>query len=361
MTDATREGVSGAELQPDIQAETPLTDAELKEQHKQDAHPRNRTIEDLAAKFHARRAADLGLEVEAEDEAPVAEAAPAAAPVAETPVAAPPAPPAAPAPDLPVYLREGKFYTRLKVNGQEQEIEYAKVVATMQKHTAADQRLQHASELLRKAEERERATRESEERLRQRLTQPSTDAGGENDEELRVVAKTVINKLLDGETEQAADDLVKMFKGRRDAPTPDYAQIEQRATAKALEAIEKSDYQKDVTRGNQQFAEQYPEIMADPDLFTLADQKTVEIMREKPYLTPSQVLMEAGEAVMTKFVRRSAPPAADPRVRTDRKAQLKPVPRPASARQAPTTPAPAPMSTPSSYFEAIKKARGQGR
>lgn len=365
MKDATQTGVSAEATesqQTEEAVETQETELSPNEQLKNEIYGRNKVVEDLAARFHAQRLESLGLTEEPEEEAPVAETDSEEVEAVSAPEPAPPVTQPAPsAPDVPVYLKGGQYFTKLKVNGQEQEVPYERVRATMQKHVAADQRLQHATDLLRKAEERDRVTRENETRLRQRVSQPPQGAE-DTDEDLKAVAQTVINKLLDGEAEQAADDLVKMIKGRRAAPAPDIGEIEQRATARALETIEQRDFQKDIERGNTLFVEKYPEIMADPDLFLLADQKTIEIREEFPYLSPSEVMLRAGEEVVKKFVRRPAEPtAATSAVRNERKQGLKPMPRPASARkQAPAPQAP-PMSTKESYLAEIRKARGQGR
>lgn len=359
MNDAIREDVS-AELEQTVESVSP---EDVKEQIKAEIHSRDRVIEDIAQRFHEKRLRDLGIEpdqeAEAAAEAPAepeyVEPVPDAAPVQKSEKQA--------APDAPVYLRDGEYYTRLKVNGQEQEVPFSKVQATMQKHVSADQRLQYASELLRRAEERDRVLRDNEAKLRSRPVQPSVADADEPDHVLKARAQKVINKLLDGETEQAADDLVKMLKARKVvAPAPDLGELERRAAEKAMSAIEQREYQRDLQKGNQAFAESYPEIMSDPDLFALADQKTIEISREKPYLTPSQVLMEAGDVVMRKFVRREAPtPAAVSSSRQERKTTLKPMPKPASARQVKPAPQPLPMSTPSDYLAEIRRMRGQGR
>lgn len=367
MTDAIQQDVSTEEQG------APLTAEEVQKGNeaalRAEIYDRSNTVrESVAEKFERERAERLGLPVEekADDGDEGDEGAPPVAaqpePVREERREAPPAPPAPREDgDLPVYRNaKGEFVTKLRVNGVDQEVPYERVKATMQKHLAADQRLQYASDLVRKAEERAAAIEERERRLRESAQPPR---GVVTDEEAEREAKAIIDKLLDGEADEAAKELAKaMRRGTAVAPTPDLHEIEEKAAQRALRKIEETEYQKDLGRGTQRFSETFPEIVNDPDLFTLANQKTIELQREKPYLSPSEILMEAGEYVASRFVRPSGrqpagTPASTAPSRQQRKDNLKPMPKPATARTA--RPVPAPIPTKEDWLAEQRRLRGQ--
>ena len=109
----------------------------------------------------------------------------------------------------------------------------------------------------------------------------------------------------------------------------------------------------------QAFADQYPDIVNDPDLFALTNQKTVQIANEKPYLTPSEVIMEAGKYVSDRFLsagRRQPKGEVDPG-RKARKANLKPLPKAANAKKAKPTPPSVPSNA--EWLAEQRRRRGQ--
>lgn len=363
MADATLEkGVSKEGSQGDTETSIVRTQEEIDAELRSDLNPANRVREEAARKYNETRRQALGLTEEVVREE-VDDPDAAGAPELETPRnpererESPPGEASAPgAPPLPVYLKDGEYYTKLKVDGQEREVPYSRVQATMQKHEAADRRLQHASELLRRAEEREREAQERASRLAE--TASRSPQGTVDDEDLDKQAHSIINKLLEGEADSAANDLASILKGRR-APQIDTAEVETRAAKRALSAIEQAEWARDADSGRQRFVAEYPEIINDPDLAHIANQKTIDIMKEKPYLKPSEVLKAAGEYVMGRFFAQQRREQVTPnnQEREERKSKLKPIPRAANARQSP-----APERQPQTrqdWLEEQRKRRGQ--
>lgn len=355
MTDATHKGVSDGSQGDEIP--NVRTQEEIDQQLREDMNPANRIRSDAARRFNESRRESLGIAAEESgDEGDGEEAlsfAQESEPAQEEPVKKASAPGA---PPLPVYLKDGEYYTKLKVDGREVEVPYSRAQATMQKHEAADRRLQHATELLRKAEEREREAQERASRLSKTVSQLPQDDGDEQD--LDKQAHGIINKLLDGEADAAATELATILKGRR-APQIDQTALEERAAKRALSAIEQAEWAKDAHNGQQMFIEKYADVLSDPDLANIANQKTIQIMKEKPYLKPSEVMKEAGDYVMEKFlggkreVQRTQP---DPQ-REERKRNLRPIPRSVNTRQTPPPEKPAP--TKHDWIAEQKRRRGQ--
>jgi hypothetical protein len=197
-------------------------------------------------------------------------------------------------PASPVFSRDGEQYMKIKVNGIEQEIPLAQVQATIQKNVAADSRLQEASNRMREVEARERQFQEQQTQMQQRPPQAGVDNA--DSEALRAEAKAIINGLYEGETDDASERLARLLAGRN-APTVNMAHVQQQAEAAALRTIEHREFKTDLTKGRAEFDAQYPEIIGDPELFSMADQKTIRISQNNPDWTPTRVLMEAGKEV----------------------------------------------------------------
>lgn len=357
MTDATlKQGVSEEGSQGDTETSTVRTQEQIDAQLREDMNPSNRIRGEAAKRYNESRRQALDLPLESSDEG-TGDDTPAPAPVSERVQEEPVREASKPAtPPLPVYLKDGEYFTKLKVDGQEREVPYSRVQATMQKHEAADRRLQHATELLRNAEARER---EAQERAAQLSRTVSQSPQGTGDESLDSEASEIIDKLLDGDADTAKKDLAAALRKGR-VPQIDPAAVEERAARRALSAIEQAEWQRDLDQGQRMFLETYGSVINDPDLANIANQKTIQIMREKPYLKPSEVMKEAGDYVMEKFLggrKPSTPNAGPDPQREERKRNLVPIPRSVNTRQTPPPEKPAP--TKQDWLAEQRRRRGQ--
>lgn len=363
MTDATQQGVSedqGQELTPEE-----IRGAEQAEL-RSDTYGRSTSVrESVAERYERERAERLGLPIEeAEGDDGDQGAAPAVAPRPEVRQEEQEAPPPQKREvqrdedGFETYLNDqGVRVMKLRIDGVDEEVPVTKAKASIQKNFAADRRLQHATELLRTAEERAAAIEERERRLRETMSGPRPVS----DEDAEREAKHIIDKLLDGEADEAAKELAKAMRRGPSTPIVDQAELEERAAQRALSKISEAEYHRDVAKGTQLFSEKYPEIVDDPDLFFLANQKTIDLQKTKPYLTPTEILLEAGEYVAKRFGRPSArssgAPATQSPARQQRKDQLKPMPRPATART--ERPAPPRVPTKEDWIAEQRRLRGQ--
>jgi hypothetical protein len=266
-----------------------------------------------------------------------------------------------------IVLKDGKPALKLKVDGKESLVPLDTARATLQKHTAAEVRLQQAAEQRRQNDEyaNRLAAKEAELNARSVKSQPSAPAAVD-DQGLKDEAKALVSSLLTDSEDVAAEKLAKVLAKTRQAATPP-VNVEEVA-AKAAQAVETRladrDAKKDQAQGYQQFKSQYPDIESNPELFTIADSKTDAISKEHPEWNPSQVMLEAGRQTKewlaalagTAPVRTPSSPTNDRQARKD---NLRPMPPTRSARVAATKEGPV-VETPADIVASMRKARGQG-
>lgn len=259
---------------------------------------------------------------------------------------------------------DGKPMFRTIVDGKESLIPLDRARAQLQKHLAADIRLQHAAERQKQLDAREQSIRNVEATLKTR-TQPSATAPAD-DAAIDAQAVELVRSLVSEPEDKAAVKLAKTLKAIRQAPAPDSETIVAQAADRAVRTIAERDNQRALNTGLQQFTKDYPDIAGDPDLFNLADRKTNAIAEEHPEWSPGEVMLEAGKQTREWLKSLSAPVKApgaapkgeQPNNRQQRKQNLVPMPQSHTARPAATEEAPREQS-PQDVMAEIRKSRGQ--
>lgn len=266
-----------------------------------------------------------------------------------------------------VIVQNGKPMLKLKVDGKETMIDLDAARTTLQKHTAAEVRLQQAAEAKRsldtreiQLQAREQALNEREQKLRSQPP-PKADA---DDPVLLESAKELVTTIMSDPEDKAVQKVAKILGRVRTptaAPVNEEAIVEKAATVAEQRTAAKQ-RQQDTVTGYKQFEMDYPEIAKDPRLFTVADQMSDQLTQEHPEWTPSQVMAEAGKRTrdwVAEMTGRPATPTPQPtNDRQVRKQNLRPMPPARSVRVDPR-PAEAPAETPQSVMAEIRKARGQ--
>ena len=239
-------------------------------------------------------------------------------------------------PESPVYQNEsGEFVMKMKVNGKEVEKTLEQIKATAQKHESADLRLQQASERERQIQAYEQQIRQQQAEIEAQLNsvkaegQLSQQDAGQTDD-----LKSVIENIYDGETDQAAEKLERLLKGRQE-PTLDPNQLASMAKEQALaemrEEARQRDYKASLDNGMRWLQEKHSDVLEDENLRSIVDSQTAVIMQREPHLTPEQVIRKATEMVLTVSSKRNG--ASD---RESSKSQLQSHPkRQASRRYSP--------------------------
>jgi hypothetical protein len=279
-------------------------------------------------------------------------------------------PPADPLADY-IVLSDGVPMFKTKVDGQEKLIPIENARAQLQKHVAAEIRLQQAATEKRALEQREAAIAEGEARLAAKLKQlqeaPPSVKPDVSDQDLSDQAHQVVSSLFTGSEDEAVKSLTDLLGKIRQAPGPQVDTQETVAQAVAAAkrelaaesaAKERERQQKDINSGFKKFSEDYPEIVENADLFRYADGLTDAIQSENPDWSPSAVMTEAGKRTRAWVESLKAP--ADPAPNNDRqnrKRNLTPMPQ---ARMGTQERDPGePPETPQSMIDEIRAARGQ--
>lgn len=259
----------------------------------------------------------------------------------------------------------GELFFRVKVDGVERLLTADKAKAHLQKHEAADSRLQASSEQLKDLREREERLRTGESALRTRLEgiqhrSPSPPAGSDVDDQgLEAETREVVDGLFSGSEAEAAKKLAALLRKYRgnNSPQVDVATIVARATTAAREQVTTENRRTEEATAYKVFETDYADIIADPKLFAMADGMTDGIQREEPTWNPAQIMTEAGKRTRKLTAQASnAPPVPNDRQVLKRK--LRPMPNLRSSEVLPKTPEEVP-ETPASILADTRKFRGQ--
>lgn len=224
----------------------------------------------------------------------------------------------------------GEPMLKLKVNGQIQYTPLRDAHQQIQKAAGAEARF---AEVNQRQQELDRREAELNARLSQASgqdakpggeTQPSSDVGQGRDN-LRDDVVRAVNEMIDGDADGAVKRLLPLFQASHG--TQGQERIAEIAAAKAREELARTekerevlDRQQAVYRGRAAFNNQYPDLVANPALFAVADSFTERLTNDFPHLTPEQAMLEAGRQTR-EWVNT---------VRGQQSAQVIPFPNPAS-------------------------------
>lgn len=259
---------------------------------------------------------------------------------------------------------DGKPMFKTLVDGKEVLVPLDRARTQLQKHLAADIRLQQAAERQKQLDTRERSIRDVEATLKARSAHPSATAPVVDDATLDNEAVELVRSLVSEPEGKAAARLAKTLKTiRASQPQIDVSAIVKQASDEAMRTIAARENDKALSSGLDQFTKDYPDIAGDSDLFALADRRTDAIAAENPSWSPEQVMLKAGEQTREWLKSIGAPvkqtaSGEQPSNRQQRKQNLVPMPQPRSSRPSPSADAPR-EQTPQDAMAEIRKSRGQ--
>lgn len=278
-----------------------------------------------------------------------------------------------------IVMHNGEPHMKAKVNGVDKLIPMARVQQQAQKLDAADVSLQHANQLTRDLAQREEFVRQNEVNLKTKmetLTTPVPPSDAPDDAILLSEAQDIVSTLFKGKEEDSAEKLADLIKRSRvpvtAAPPIDTTLIARQAAQVAKAMMTEEDLQKDAVSGLEQFQTDYPEIMADPNLYYMADKMTESIEREHPDWKPSHLMMEAGKRTTEWLAKQKGtvvnpnpgdlppePPASQDPSRQAGKDNLVRIPAPALGAVSPSGEQEEEVQTPHDALAEIRESRGQ--
>ncbi|MFA6125436.1 hypothetical protein [Sphingomonas sp.] len=206
----------------------------------------------------------------------------------------------------PVHMRDGKWYSTLKVDGVEMEVPYEQAIATAQKNISADKRLEAAAEAEKSVRGKALLLAQEEKRILAAITaakatgqvKPSaTDAS-----DLKTLSREYHKKLLEGDEDGATEIMATMMEGRRPAtPEVDDATIKEHIR-QAVPAITRevetraaaSRIQSDLDTTVAKFYGDRKDIAGDKILKNMHDLITADVIEEKTGLSVNDFLKRGG-------------------------------------------------------------------
>jgi len=207
--------------------------------------------------------------------------------------------------ELPVYLKDGVPMTRVKVNGVEEEIPYANVLARYQKDSAGDIKLQQAAERERELDEREMELqrREAEQTARNHFLSNRDDGGAPSNVDAQATDEDNLvsqyhDALLSGDEEEANKLLLQINHSRtsQGATPVNVDDIVQRAKAEVREELQQESRETERQKALKRFKREYSDIMSDVRLKNVADARSLELYDENdPTQDFWEIMKQAGD------------------------------------------------------------------
>lgn len=272
-----------------------------------------------------------------------------------------------------IVMHDGEPHMKAKVHGVDKLIPMARVQQQAQKLEAADVSLQTASQMTKDLNQREEWIRQNEAALQNRLAEMNTAPPvGVPEEDLVGEAKEIVSTLFQGDEDTAATKLAHLLSRSQApanaAPAIDTTQIANQAAAVAVSQMTERDRNQDALKGLEQFKTEYPEIMADLNLYNMADNMTDVIENEHPDWLPSQLMLEAGRRTRDWLAKQKGetlpgelpqPSITNDPTRQERKDNLVRIPNPALGAVSPHGEYEEPVQTPNDALHEIRESRGQ--
>lgn len=263
---------------------------------------------------------------------------------------------------------------KTKVDGQERLVPLENARAQLQKHVAAEIRLQNAAEKDKELNAREAEIQKNEAALQAKLASaeasPPSVPSDVSDQDLKDEAHQVVSSLFTGTEDEAVEKLTHLLIKTRTVSGPkvdptEVANQAVQAARKQLDAENAEEAEKarklDEAAGFEAFSKEYSDILADANLFRYADGLTDSIAEENPNWTPSQVMAEAGKKTrewVESLKGSTSEQDPQPNDRQVRKQNLRPMPRARSAQVQSSSKNDQP-DTPQSVMAQVRQSRGQ--
>lgn len=222
-----------------------------------------------------------------------------------------------PAKTDPIYVREGRRFVKVKVDGEDKEVDFDQFHASYQKSLAADKRLEEAARARQEAERRARelAAREHEFISAYEQWENERNPPVNTDDALN----QALNALVEGDVNSAKTALSQVLN----RPQIDPNQILHATRQQVASEFQQRDavqFRNEVAEADHWFAENHKELETDPGLKNITQGYIRQIGQENPGIRPRQLLERAAELTRNWMAERGIGAAAT-EDRRDRKRQ----------------------------------------
>ena len=353
----TKEAIGDADVSAQV-ADAAAADAapQVQDRIQDDAQPLSERDRQLAA-IKARRSEEL--ETEHQDAVNQGLAAPRGGDSAGA------TPPGALDPDAPVFKQDGKWMTKIKVNGEEKVVPFDSVVRTVQKHEAADVRLHQAGEIVRSAQAQAKKILDEAviEAKNGKGKQPSSDDGDAAGSDMQAIADQIAHEFVDGNPKEGAKLLAQTLGriSQSAKATPENAGKPAIDKGEIVATVLELEDHKQKVEAVKKYRKNHPTLAGDPVLHSMVDQESAILLADPDFSYESyDELMEESVKRVKEKIKAVAAPVTSTAV-TDRQERKAAAAAPgvgvAARRAAPQQPQ---APTTEDKLAAMRKARGQG-
>lgn len=252
--------------------------------------------------------------------------------------------------DKYITEKDGAAYFKAVVDGESKLIPLDRAQAQLQKHEAADVRLQQASELRRSLDARAEQLQLAERDSQQRSPSQQQDVNAEDDESLLTEAQGLISSLMEEDEAEAAKKLAAALKKARSTGEPiDREALVTEVAEATAQRLQGNETQEALADGYNAYMREYGDtkIETDSALRAWHGAKVDELAAANPDWSPKQCMLKAGE-MACEFAGIKVPSASEtittedeggdppensdePNPRQERKRNLQPLPDSRSA------------------------------
>mgnify|MGYP005820266431 CR=1 FL=1 len=270
--------------------------------------------------------------------------------------------------DAPVWSDNGKWFTKIKVDGEEVSVPFDDLKSSHQKDKASQKRFEDAAAYGRQIQAREEQLNAYVGQLKQqqaaRQQPPPTQEAAQEGQDDQDLVKEYHDALYQDDAAKATQ-LFKTLtdRGRREPATQNVEEVVNQVLGRAMaqrqaeqERQQRWAYNKSLEDAIHEFQEGYPDIAGVPELRAIADNQTVILMEEHPEWTPSQIIKESAEYTR-KWVGDNTKLTRD-NTRAVRKQRIVKQPKAASATSV-MTDEESFSTNPTDIIQEMKEARGQ--
>lgn len=273
------------------------------------------------------------------------------------------------APENPIWSDDGKWFTKIKVDGEEVSVPFDDLKSSHQKDKASQKRFEDAAAYGRQIQAREEQLNAYVGQLKQqqaaRQQPPPEQEAAQEESDHESLVKQYHDALYQDDAAKASQ-LFKTLtdRGRGEVPaTQNVEEVVNQVLGRAMaqrqaeqERQQRWSYNKSLEDAIHEFQEGYPDIAGVPELRAIADNQTVILMEEHPEWTPSQIIKESAEYTR-KWVGDNTKLTRD-NTRAVRKQRIVKQPKAASATS--SMPDEESFSTnPTDIIQEMKEQRGQ--
>jgi len=270
--------------------------------------------------------------------------------------------------DAPIWNESGKWFTKIKVDGEEVSVPFDDLKSSHQKDKASQKRFEDAAAYGRQIQAREEQLNAYVGQLKQqqaaRQQPPPTQEAAQEGQDDQDLVKEYHDALYQDDAAKATQ-LFKTLtdRGRREPATQNVEEVVNQVLGRAMaqrqaeqERQHRWAYNKSLEDAIHEFQEGYPDIAGVPELRAIADNQTVILMEEHPEWTPSQIIKESAEYTR-KWVGDNTKLTRD-NTRAVRKQRIVKQPKAASATSV-MTDEESFSTNPTDIIQEMKEARGQ--